>query len=198
MCGLRLLVFLLLCSLAVNFYEEVEIEVKDNFETALTMLLKHEGGYVNHKKDKAGRTNLGVTQSTYEEWIGRPVDEAEMKALTVDVVTPLYKRNYWHAIRADSLPAGIDYYVFDAAVMSGTRQAVKWLQRSLGVFDNGVVDLTTLSKAINRDPVELIKEMNRQRLSYLQKLPTWSTFGKGWSKRLEEVEDAAISLVANR
>lgn len=198
MFGRRLLVFLLLCSLAASFYKGEIVQVKDNFDKALTMLLHHEGGYVNSKKDPAGRTNLGVTQRTYEDWVGRKVDEAEMKALTVDVVTPLYKRNYWHAIRADSLPAGIDYYVFDAAVMSGTRQAVKWLQRALGVFDSGVVDLTTLSKAMNKDSVELIKEMNRQRLSYLQKLPSWSTYGKGWSKRLEEVEDAAIELVAAR
>jgi lysozyme family protein len=184
--------------LAASFYKGEIVQVKDNFDKALTMLLHHEGGYVNSKKDPAGRTNLGVTQRTYEDWVGRKVDEAEMKALTVDVVTPLYKRNYWHAIRADSLPAGIDYYVFDAAVMSGTRQAVKWLQRALGVFDSGVVDLTTLSKAMNKDSVELIKEMNRQRLSYLQKLPSWNTYGKGWAKRLEEVEDAAIELVAAR
>jgi len=165
--------------------------MKENFEKALSFVVKHEGGYVSNKKERA---NLGVKQRVYEEWAGRKVDEAEMKALSIEAVTPLYKRLYWHVVRADSLPSGIDYYLFDSAVMHGTRQAVKWLQNSLGCFDSGVVDLTTLSRTILRDPVEIIKEMGQLRLSYLQKTPTWSTQGKNWSKRLEEVEDNALSF----
>lgn len=166
--------------------------MKDNFEKALSFVLKHEGGYVNSKKERA---NLGVKQRVYEEWVGRKVDEAAMKELTPESVTPLYKRLYWHVVRADSLPSGIDYYVFDAAVMHGSRPAVKWLQSSLDCFDSGAVDLTTIARALLRDPISIIKEMSQLRLSYLQKLPTWSTQGKTWSKRLEEVEDNALAFV---
>ena len=43
----------------------------------------------------------------------------EMKALTVEDVKPLYKKNYWDRVRGDDLPAGVDYAVFDVAVNSG-------------------------------------------------------------------------------
>ena len=65
--------------------------MKDNFKQSLDMILHHEGGYVNHPSDPGGRTNLGVTQAVYESWVGRPVTEEEMKALTVDDVTSVYK-----------------------------------------------------------------------------------------------------------
>jgi len=89
---------------------------KDNFNRCLEIILHHEGGYVNHPKDPGGRTNLGVTQRVYEEWIGHPVSEAIMKGLTVDHVRALYKAKYWAVVKADDLPAGLDLCVFDFGV----------------------------------------------------------------------------------
>ena len=66
--------------------------MKENFEIALKALLKHEGGYVNHKDDPGGMTNLGVTKRVWEEWVGHAVDEQTMRGLTPDAVAPLYKR----------------------------------------------------------------------------------------------------------
>jgi lysozyme family protein len=51
------------------------------FEDCLARILKHEGGYVNDPLDSGGRTNLGVTQRVWEEFVGHPVTEADMKAL---------------------------------------------------------------------------------------------------------------------
>jgi len=72
----------------------------ENWETAFQMVLKHEGGFVNNPKDPGGMTNLGVTKKVWEEFVGREVDEREMRALTPDVVKPLYKKNYWDKIKA--------------------------------------------------------------------------------------------------
>ena len=42
----------------------------DNFEASLKMVLKHEGGFVDHPKDPGGATNKGVTRQTYESfWV---------------------------------------------------------------------------------------------------------------------------------
>ena len=49
--------------------------MKENFDTALKALLKHEGGYVNHPQDPGGMTNLGVTKRVWEEFVGHEVDE---------------------------------------------------------------------------------------------------------------------------
>ena len=35
----------------------------ENFIPCLNMLLKHEGGFVNHPSDPGGMTNLGVTKA---------------------------------------------------------------------------------------------------------------------------------------
>ena len=46
----------------------------DNFEASLKMVLKHEGGFVDHPKDPGGATNKGVTRQTYESFLGRPLE----------------------------------------------------------------------------------------------------------------------------
>ena len=168
--------------------------MKDSFQHAITELLKHEGGYVNHPSDPGGRTNLGVTQKVWEEWVKRPVTEAEMKALTPDVVAPLYQANYWNRVKGDNLPAGVDYCVFDASVNSGVSRAVKWLQTVAGTAADGAIGPATLGAVAEKQPDALVKEYCAQRLKFLQALPTWDTFGKGWGRRVKEVEIAALAM----
>jgi lysozyme family protein len=79
--------------------------MKKNFDHCLDMLLEHEGGFVNHPKDPGGMTNLGVTRATYEQYMGRGVTEAEMRALTVADVAPIYKAEYWDKARCDDSQA---------------------------------------------------------------------------------------------
>jgi lysozyme family protein len=103
--------------------------MQNNFDVCVDLMLAHEGGFVNHPQDPGGMTNLGVTARVWEEWMGRPTNEKEMRALTPLMVKPLYKRKYWDAIRADELVDGLDYCVFDVAVNSGTGRAIKLLQQ---------------------------------------------------------------------
>ena len=77
--------------------------MRQNFEHCLKMLLKHEGGFVNHPDDPGGITNHGVTKKVYEKWVGREVSEQEMRDLTHEDVAPIYKKNYWDRLRADDL-----------------------------------------------------------------------------------------------
>ena len=170
--------------------------MKGNFDASLKMLLKHEGGFVNHPKDPGGMTNLGVTRATYEQYLGRAVSEAEMRALTPDNVGPLYKRLYWDKVRADDLPAGLDHAVFDMAVNSGPARAAKFLQRIVGVPEDGAIGPKTLAAVAAHDPADLIADFCQLRLNFLMNLPTWSTFGKGWGRRVAEVESQAQELVA--
>ncbi len=65
--------------------------MKENFDSALAAILHHEGGFVNHPKDPGGMTNLGVTKRVWEEWVGHEVDEKAMRALTPEIVGPMYK-----------------------------------------------------------------------------------------------------------
>ena len=165
-----------------------------NFETALKMLLVHEGGYVFHKLDPGGMTNLGVTKRVWEEWVGHPVDETAMRALTPDMVAPLYKAKYWDKVYGDKLPHGVDLCVFDCAVNSGVSRAAKLLQRAVGVDDDGVIGNMTLTACEAVSPDLIIQRFSEERLAFLQALPTFATFGKGWSRRVAEVETQAQNL----
>jgi lysozyme family protein len=170
--------------------------MKENFPAALQALLKHEGGYVNHPSDPGGMTNLGVTKRVWEEWVGHEVDEKQMRALTPELVAPLYKKKYWDKVCGDELPTGLDLAVFDLAVNSGPGRAAKMLQKVLGVTQDGAIGPQTIAKALNIDSSKLIADYNAERLAFLQALPTWGTFGKGWGRRVAEVTEQATHMTA--
>jgi len=168
--------------------------MKDNFEQCLALVLKHEGGFVNHPKDPGGMTNLGVTKKVWEEWIGKPVDEAAMRALGPTDVAPLYKKNYWDRVRGDDLPTGVDYSVFDFAVNSGVGRAAKFLQAACDVAQDGAIGPATLAAVAQHHPRELATSICEKRLAFLQSLPTWGN-PRGWNKRVAEVKETAFKMV---
>jgi lysozyme family protein len=162
----------------------------------MVALLKHEGGFVNLKSDPGGMTMLGVTQRVWEEWVGHPVDEKEMRSLTPEKVAPMYKAKYWDKIHGDDLPSGVDLAVFDCCVNSGPGRAAKMLQRVLGLTEDGAIGPNTLAKTLSMDSSKLIADYNAARLAFLQALPTWATFGKGWGRRVAEVTTEATNMTA--
>ena len=168
--------------------------MKENFDEALKAILHHEGGFVNHPKDPGGMTNLGVTKRVWEEYVGHEVDEKAMRALTPADVDTLYRRKYWDKVRGDELPAGVDYAVFDAAINSGPGRASKWLQTAVGAVPDGAIGPGTLAKVEAMEPAAIIEKYQATRLAFLQSLPTWDTFGKGWGRRVTEVKDAALRM----
>lgn len=167
-----------------------------NFERALSLVLVHEGGYVDHPSDPGGATNLGITIGTLKAWRGKPVSKADVKALTKAEAGLIYRRNYWDQVRGDELPTGLDYAVFDFAVNSGVSRAVKYLQASLGVAQDGKLGPVTLTEATRSDTAEVIDDLCDRRLAYLKRLKTWPTFGKGWTRRVSGVRRDALAMLA--
>jgi lysozyme family protein len=166
-----------------------------NFDRALVFILAHEGGFVNNPKDPGGMTNLGCTKAVWEAHCGHPVDEKVMRALTHDDVRPVYKRNYWDKIQGDELPAGVDYVVFDTAINSGPGRAAKFLQACVGLEPDGVIGPKTLAAVRAADPKQLVQDYAKRRLSFMMELPTWPTFGKGWTRRVNEVEASGLRMI---
>jgi len=167
----------------------------DNFEQSLEMLLKHEGGFVNHPKDPGGMTNLGVTKRVLEEFLGQEVSEEDMRGLTPETVAPLYKQNYWDRVKGDDLPSGVDWAVFDWAVNSGTGRAAKALQRIVGAGVDGAIGPGTLRHVAAMEPVDIIEALHAARQEFYESLSTFDTFGKGWTRRNEETLHQALEMV---
>ena len=170
--------------------------MQSDWQKSFKLLLKSEGGYVNNPADPGGRTNLGVTQATWESWVGRPSDEAEMRSLTADKVEPLYKKKYWDAVRGDDLPVGLDYLVFDFAVNAGPGRSIKVMQSAVGVTPDGGFGPLTMAAVKAIDPVELINKFSQAKEDFYRSLTTFATFGKGWLNRVADVKVKATSMLA--
>jgi lysozyme family protein len=169
--------------------------MKQNFDKALAAVLHHEGGFVNHSDDPGGMTNLGCTKAVWEEWVGHPVDEKAMRALKPADVAPLYKKRYWDKIKGDDLPEGVDYVVFDCAINSGAGRAAKFLQECVGAVVDGAIGPRTLALVKAQDQAQLIQDYSSRRMTFLMELPKWNVFGKGWGRRVNEVEKTALSML---
>ena len=168
--------------------------MNQNFDKCMSMLLAHEGGYVNHPSDPGGMTNLGVTKRTYDEYHGTDVTEDEMKALTRADVEPIYRRNYWDRCRCPDLPTGVDWAVFDFAVNAGTGRAAKALQQAVEATQDGSIGPMTLIK-VKQVPVEnIINRTAIYREQFYRSLKTFDTFGKGWLRRNDETREQALAM----
>jgi lysozyme family protein len=169
--------------------------MKANFDYCLDVVLSHEGGFVNHPKDPGGMTNFGVTRSVYESHIGRMVSEEEMQAITPLDVRPIYLDRYWHKVKADNLPIGVDLVVFDWSVNSGVNRASKHLQKAVGVKEDGIIGPMTLLAVLEKNPRDIILSLKNIRQDFYESLSHFKTFGKGWTSRNEETTRLALELI---
>jgi lysozyme family protein len=174
--------------------------MKENWDKAFAEVIKSEGGYVNDPHDHGGETNLGVTKKAWGEYLGRPIADGEMKALTVDVVKPFYKKMYWDKVHGDELPGGLDYAVFDFAVNAGPGRAAKFLQRAVGVADDGAIGPGTMRAVGAADPKHALDQFTSAKEHFykglVDKNPDQQKFFKGWMNRVSHVHGVAETLLA--
>lgn len=166
--------------------------MKENFKESLALVLKHEGGYVDHPADPGGATMKGITLATFSAFKKRAMTKDELRAISDADVETIYKTGYWDAMRCDELAAGVDLLAFDMAVNKGVNRATRLLQQAAGVRDDGVLGPMTL-EAINKMPAkDLIVKVSEGRRDFYKGLKTFPVFGKGWLRRVDETEKEAL------
>lgn len=156
------------------------MQKQSQFNLAFDRLIGHEGGYVYHPDDPGGETKFGITRRTAREqgYTGSMCD------LTREEARKIYKTAYWDRAKADNYDFAIGYQLFDAAVNHGIGTAIRLLQRAVGVADDGVVGQVTLNAINSKTVSDVLALFNAERLEFYTKLSTWSSFGKGWSRRI--------------
>ena len=157
-----------------------------NFDTAIEKVLAAEGDYSDHPDDKGGKTRYGITEAVARQAGYR----GDMRELPLDLAKRIYRFEYWEVVKADELPAGIRWVMFDAAVNSGVGQSIKWLQRALGVVDDGIIGPKTLAAANAQNADALRARLLAQRLRFMAGLSNWPAFGRGWARRICELMEA--------
>ena len=177
--------------------------MKSNFPKAFSLMLQSEGGFSDNPADsgnrlpdgRAGCTNLGVTQTAWEEYVGHKVSTQDMRNLTPATVMDFYKRRYWDAVRADTLPNALDYLVFDMAVNSGPGRAVKLLQASVGATQDGAIGPLTMQAISTWSARQLIDKYSAAKADFYKSLRN-PTFEKGWLNRVEHTKANALEMLS--
>ena len=151
-----------------------------NFDKAFDLLIGNEGGYVNNPADPGGETNWGITRAV-------AVDNGytgNMKSMPKETAKQIYKKMYWEKLQCDQLGFVVAFQLFDAGVNHGNSQAVKFLQRALSVVDDGVIGDKTIAATNSLDDLQIVMLFNAERIEFYSSLKTFSTFGKGWVRRV--------------
>jgi lysozyme family protein len=148
------------------------------FEKAISRVLGHEGEYSNNPLDPGRETIWGITSRTARKngYTG------EMRYMAREFAVGIYHSEYWLPVRGDDLPFCLSFLLFDGAVNSGPPQSIIWLQRTLGVEDDGIFGPKTLAAVRSSNPAQFLRLIS-ERGEFQTSLPTWPAFGKGWSRR---------------
>jgi lysozyme family protein len=107
-----------------------------------------------------------------------------MKSMPKETAKQIYKKMYWDKLQCDQLGFVVAFQLFDAGVNHGNSQAVKFLQRSLSVVDDGVIGAKTIAATNSLDDLQIVMLFNAERIEFYAALKTFSTFGKGWVRRV--------------
>ena len=166
------------------------------YNKAFDLLMINEGGYVNNKHDKGGKTNYGVTQATFNTWNklkGRPM--REVKDITLDEAKELYHELYWLKFKCDRFPDALSVALFDFCVQSQPPRPTKFLQQCLGVTADGITGNQTIGVAWSKPLKPVIKEYFDKRIAYYMTLDSWKHFGNGWSNRIFRTREFCEKLI---
>jgi lysozyme family protein len=161
------------------------------YDKAVELILKHEGGYVDHPNDPGGETNMGISKRSYPD--------EDIKGMTKERAKEIYKKDFWDAVKGDQLPAAVALICFDTAVMSGSRRACRFLQKACGVTTDGIVGPMTLG-AVRVDyrisEEDFLDELSNTRLNFYKRLKTFGTFGRGWTNRVNNTNEEAKGWIS--
>ena len=174
-----------------------------NWDKSFDAVIAHEGGFTSDERDpgnklpdgRKGSTMLGCTQANWEAYVGHKVTWDDMKALTKEDVKPLYKKNYWDAVKGDDLPSGVDYAAFDFAINAGPGASKRMIQRALGVAADGAIGPMTMQAIKSANPKEFLQKFSDAKTAFYQSLPTFPTYGKGWLRRVADVQQLASTMI---
>ena len=157
-----------------------------NFDQAFNKLLINEGKLSLDPNDRgnwtSGRVGVGELKGSKYGISAMSYPTLDIANLTEAQAKAIYLKDFWG--RADELPDAIRFDFFDAAVNSGYRKAVRWLQQAVGAEQDGVIGIKTLTAVRMQDPQKLSKIFTGIRLNAMTEMNVWVTQGRGWARRI--------------
>ena len=119
-------------------------------------------------------TKYGISAMRYPD--------IDIRNLTLGEAKWLYRHDYWNESGCDDLPWPLSCFVFDAAVNQGVGAAIRLLQRSLDVTDDGIFGQQTKLAARRATPWHAARFMNLRVKRYME-TAGFDRYGDGWITR---------------
>lgn len=176
-----------------------------DFETALKVTGRNEGGYANNKNDNGGETDAGISRKFWPNWPGwkivyekKLIAGNDLKLLNhlllnnseiQSEIDSFYKANFWDVNRLYLITdQKIANTVYDFGVNSGAGHAAKYLQQSIGVNVDGIIGLQTITAVNASNGETTYNTFNALRRAFYFKLveddPSQKEFLNSWLSRL--------------
>lgn len=162
-----------------------------DFETAVKIIVKHEGGFVDHPSDPGGATNIGITFNLFKRYaiaLGLPKTLQALEMLTIDQAKFIYREEFWDKMKGDQFKnQQVANIVFDGYVNMGGK-ALKLLQKEVGAWVDGQIGNESLQAINGADPRALFNGYKDARIKFYENLviqkPKLAVFKKGWLNRI--------------
>lgn len=175
-----------------------------NYNKAIPLILKNEGGYQKHPNDKGNYnskgilvgTNHGISAKTLEKWNGYPATENDMKNLSRTEAKEIYYKYYWLPIQGNSiLDQENAELIFDHSVNAGVGGASKLTQRTVNRLGGSLA----VDGSIGHKTISELNKVNQQaffdafklaRIEFYKSISAGSNsvFTYGWIKRVQEFQ----------
>ena len=159
-----------------------------NFQPFFQRVAGIEGGFQKDPNDRgnwtSGKVGVGELKGTKFGISAMSFPTVDIANLTLETAAPLAKTYYWDRLDGDQYGAAIAYQAFDAAYNSGIENSVRFLQRAVGVADDGDIGPVTVSAIKTMSVTDVLFRFNAERLDFLSKLTTWPSYGAGWAGRV--------------
>jgi len=189
------------------------------FSNFLPLVLRYEGGYVNHPNDPGSETYGGISRRAHpESQLWKIVDEYKKRVGNIntadgirqlnnllandsrvkDIIHNTYYSKYWVAIQAESMPYPVGEYLCDFGINAGISRAITLLQRVLRLSQDGRITQTVLDTLKKRNPNEIMDKLYIERTRYylqitLARQKQFGVFFLGWIRRTDEMYFTLIS-----
>lgn len=162
-----------------------------NFADSFAKLIdaRHEGQAISLDRNDpgnwtGGKVDVGQLKGSKFGISAAAYPSEDIAGLTVDRARAIYQRDYWGPAGCDAVPEALKFQLFDMAVNSGPRQAIKTLQRAVGTVPDGILGPLTLQAVQSMPAPRLVAYFNAQRLALLVSLPNWPNASRGWTLRI--------------
>jgi lysozyme family protein len=153
------------------------------FQTAILVVLRHEGGYVNDPNDAGGETKYGISKRSYPN--------VDIKNLTVEQATEIYYNDWWNRLGYGRInDADLATKIFDTSVNIGPSRTHKMLQRCLKangfpeIVDDGGLGPKSYTAINACDAKVLLDAFREAQANYYRALvaekPQNQKFLRGW------------------